>query len=72
MRSPLIFILNILLISAVISAVIIYGTEYVPVLANDSLGVETKNAIALATVTLPVICFGLLLWWRKASQIESN
>ncbi|AFY69100.1 hypothetical protein Pse7367_0800 [Thalassoporum mexicanum PCC 7367] len=65
MRSPVIFIFTILLISAAVSAVIIYGSDYVPALANDALGNGTKNSIALSAVTLPVIGLGLLLWWRK-------
>jgi hypothetical protein len=65
MRSQILFVLKVMVLSALGSAVIKYGGPYIPAIANHALTASDIDAIALAAISLPVGLFGLFLWWQK-------
>lgn len=65
MRSQLLFVLKVMVLSALGSAAIKYGCPYIPAIANHSLTVSDIDAIALGAISLPVGLFGLFLWWKR-------
>ncbi|WP_019500624.1 hypothetical protein [Pseudanabaena sp. PCC 6802] len=65
MRSNAIFVIKVMVISAIASAVIKYVCPYIPAIVNISLSVWDLNAIALGAIGLPIGLFALLLWWNR-------
>lgn len=65
MRSQILFVLKVMVLSALGSAAIKYGGPYIPAIANKSLTAADIDAISLAAISLPVVIFGLFLWWKK-------
>ena len=62
MQSQILFVLKVMVLSALGSAAIKYGGPYIPAIANKSLTTADIDAIALTAITLPVGLFALLLW----------
>lgn len=62
MRSQILFVLKVMVVSAIGSAAIKYGAPYIPAIANKSLTTADIDAIALGAISLPVGVFALFLW----------
>jgi hypothetical protein len=65
MRSNAIFVLKVMVISAIASAAIKYACPYIPAIASSSLTMSDMNAISLGAIVLPVAVFALFLWWKR-------
>lgn len=65
MRSNALFVLKVMVISAIASAAIKYACPYIPAIANSSLTASDINAIALGAIALPIVLFALILWWNR-------
>jgi hypothetical protein len=61
--SQIIFILRLLIYSAIASAVIKYAAPSWELLNN--LTVDVMNEIAISVITLPVFVFAFVLWLKR-------
>jgi hypothetical protein len=64
MLKQILFILRLLIYSAIVSAIIKYAAPSWSLL-NNNLTVDVINAIALALITLPVGLFAFVLWLKR-------
>jgi hypothetical protein len=65
MPSNTLFVIKVIIISAITSAVIKYACPYIPAIANGSLTTSDINVISLGAIALPIAIFALLLWWKR-------
>jgi hypothetical protein len=64
MWQQILFILRLFAYSAIASAVIKYAAPTWGLLVNN-LTVDVMNAIAIATITLPIGLFAVVLWLKR-------
>lgn len=71
MENQLSFIVKLLLLSALLSALIKYVAPSFPIPTTDAIIYGGRNAIALVIVLLPTVIIAIALAWRFQTQKQT-